>query len=373
MTPPPGLVAKPGQLSQWLLRQSRLPVRGSQDGIEIYYPKWFCPPKPVFGWTIGIFITAQISWAVMQAAAELRPQVILSSWLPDGLAAIRLGKQLKTPVICIADGTDVNEWPDKYPGWRYAWRYARRILNEKASALIYVSEALRLAGASRGLQPRYEAVIHNAVDVQTFTLGPKSREDGIFSILAVGRMEPVKGHSVLLEAFSELTRRLERPIRLVLVGDGPLRPALQKQASRLGIAHAVQFAGVVHPEQMPSYYQAADLFCLPSYSEGLPCVAVEAMACGRPVVASQVGGVPELVDAQSGLMVPPGDSEALCLALLQAAGQKWDAQAIRQKIVDHFSWAQWTEKIFEVIQTVMAGESVQDRAEKREKVWPAWR
>ena len=73
--------------------------------------------------------------------------------------------------------------------------------------------------------------------------------------------------------------------------------------------------------------------------------------------------MPELVDAQSGILVPPGDPKALCEALLQAAGRAWDAQAIRQKIVDAFSWTQWTEKVFQVIHTVMDGQTVKDALE----------
>ena len=247
-------------------------------------------------------------------------------------------------------------------------------LEQKCIRLDLCFGSTRLAGAAQGLKPRSEAVIHNAVDVDKFQAAhTEAGNEKVFSVLAVGRMAPVKGYSVLLEAFAEFAPRLEKPARLIFVGDGPLRQALETQAVDLGIASMVQFSGAVAPDQMPAYYQAADLLCLPSFSEGMPCVAVEAMACGKPVVASQVGGVPELVDAQSGILVPPGDPEALCEALLQAAGRAWDAQAIRQKIVDGFSWTQWTEKVFQVIHTVMEGQPVEDGLDERERVWPAWR
>lgn len=369
MTPPPGLVRRPSLLAHWLRQQARLPDRSSLGEIEVRSPKWLCPPRPIFGWYLSEFEYAQIRRAALQAAAELQPQVILSSWLPDGVAAVRLGKQLGVPVLCIADGTDVNEWPEKYPGWHHA----RKILNEQAASLIYVSEALRLTGVARGLQPRYEAVIYNSVDVQVFKPEPDSRENKIFSILAVGRMASVKGYAVLLEAFAQLSPRLEKPARLIFVGDGPLRQVLETQAADLGIASQVQFCGTVTPEHMPAYYQAADLLCLPSLSEGMPCVAVEAMACGKPVVASRVGGVPELVDVQSGILVSPGDPKALCEALLKAAGREWDAQAIRQKIVDGFSWTQWTDKVFQVIHSVMADRPIGNVLDERERKWLAWR
>ena len=230
MTPPPGLVRRPSQLAHWLRNQTQLPDRSRLGEIDVRSPKWLCPPRPVFGWYLSEFEYAQIRRAALQAASELQPQVILSSWLPDGVAAIRLGKRLGLPVLCIADGTDVNEWPTKYPGWGHA----RKFLSNKASALIYVSEALRLAGVAKGLHPRYEAVIYNAVDVQIFKPEPESRENKIFSILAVGRMAPVKGYPVLLKAFAELTHKLGRPARLIFVGDGPLRQALEDPGCRFG-------------------------------------------------------------------------------------------------------------------------------------------
>jgi glycosyltransferase involved in cell wall biosynthesis len=350
MTPHPNLIAKPGQLVRWYIEQARLPAQSRVAEIVVHHPKWFCPPKALFGWYFSAFMYAQIKPAVLRAAAELHPQVILSSWLPDGVAACHLGERLGLPTLCIADGSDVNEWPKKYS----RWQYARGILNNKASAIIYVSEALRQTGKANGLSPRSDAVIHNSVNTHVFQPNPDKREDNGFSILAVGRMTPVKGYPVLLEAFAEFTRCLEKPTCLTIVGDGLLRPALEAQAAELGIASQVRFIGAVAPEQVPAYYQASDLFCLPSFSEGLPCVAVEAMACGKPVVASNVGGVSEVVDDQSGIMVAPGDPKALSQALLAATSRNWDPDIIRHKIVEEFSWSRWTEKIFKLIKNVLA-------------------
>jgi glycosyltransferase involved in cell wall biosynthesis len=367
LTPPPGLVARPNQLLRWWRQQTQLPDRSWVEDVVVRHPKWFCPPKQIFGWYFCAFESLQMRRMVEKAAAQLRPQIILSSWLPDGVAACRLGKHLGLPVLCIADGSDVNEWTRKYP----YWHFARETLNRDASAIIYVSDALHRAGVANGLHPCFDAVIHNAVDVQVFTPGPNDRQADAFSILAAGRMTPVKGYHVLLEAFAEFVLRFNRPASLTLVGDGALRPELQAQAAALGIAAQVHFAGGVAPDRMQEYYQKADLLCLPSFSEGLPCVAVEAMACGVPVVASAVGGVPELVDHHSGILVPPGDPKALYAALLQAADRSWDTQAIRQKVLDGFSWRHWTDKLFEVIHSVMAKRLEEVPLAEREKVWPA--
>ncbi len=367
ITPPPILITKPIRFIKWINHQTEQPDIALLDDLRVFYPKWLCPPKPVFGWYFSLFEEAQIRRTALRAASQLRPHVILSSWLPDGVVAARLGERLGLPVLCIADGSDVNEWPVKYPNWHYA----RDILNRNASALIYVSEALRRAGVSRGLHARHEGVVHNAVDTQVFKPDPDRQIDATYTILAVGRLNSVKGHHVLLDAYAEFTRQLDRPSQLILVGGGELEATLREQAHELGIASTVRFAGAVAPEQMPAYYQAADSLCLPSFSEGLPCVVVEAMACGIPVVASRVGGVPEVVDAQSGILVPPGDPQELCKAMLQAANRTWDAQAIRQKIVDDFSSTAWAEQVLELIQTVIANQMADKPVDKREIAWPA--
>ena len=359
MTPPPDLVLKPFKLASWFMKQVQLPNYSRIEGVEVHQPKWIGPPKSIFGWTINAFEWVQIRRTSLLAAAKLKPQLILSSWLPDGVAACQLGKYLDLPVLCIADGSDVNMWPKTYP----YWHYARDILNRHASAIIYVSDALRLAGKAIGLHPPIEMVIHNAVDVKAYEPSTNTRNDDTFSILVVGRMLPLKGHSILMEAFAEFSNRLGRESRLTFVGDGVLRHDLEQQAAQLGILPLVQFAGSVAPQQVIDYYQAADLLCLPSYSEGLPCVVIEAMACGKPVVASRVGGVPEVLDEQSGIMVPPGDPHALCEELLHAALRIWDTEGIRRRIVEHFSWTQWTEKLFQLIRLVIEVQSVDEKME----------
>lgn len=368
MTPHPGLISKPSRFIRWFFERSQLPGRGHLEDIDIRYPKWLCPPKPIFGWYTSIFQYAQIRAAAIQSANELQPQVILASWLPDGLMAGRLGRSLKIPVLCIADGTDVNEWPEKYPGWRFA----RERLNRQIDLIIYVSGALRDVGMNYGLCPPIDNIIHNAVDVEVFKPGSERPRDDPFTVLAVGRIVTVKGHHILLSAFAEFIQKFSRPARLILIGDGPLKPDLEHQARNLGILPFVQFAGVIDPQHMPTIYRSADLLCLPSFSEGLPCVAVEAMACGIPIVASSVGGVPELVDEHCGLLVPPNDPAALCQALLRAAASPWDSDVIRQKVVDHFSWVQWTEKIVRAVNQVMQNRMETTGLPRKERAWPAW-
>jgi teichuronic acid biosynthesis glycosyltransferase TuaC len=339
------LLTRPGQVYRWIKRQAHQPFESEVQGIPSYYPKWICPPKRIIGWYSSFFMFLQIRNAVIQLATVFRPDVILTSWLPDAVAASMVGNLIKVPVLAIADGTDVNLWIEKYR----AWNYARDILNEKTAFIIFVSEALRAAGTSRGLYGRKNTVLHNAVDVHLFSPNTFIRNNGEFTVLGVGRFIPTKGFHILLEAFAKFSKLLNQQARLVLVGDGPQHEALLQRAADLDIHSSVEMVGFIDQEKLVKYYQEADVFCLPSFSEGFPCVVVEAMACGKPVVASRVGGIAEVVDAQSGILVAPGDADTLCDALLHAQKRTWDGEIIRKKILEGFGWDKWVETILKLI------------------------
>ncbi|HNW60206.1 MAG TPA: glycosyltransferase family 4 protein [bacterium] len=158
----------------------------------------------------------------------------------------------------------------------------------------------------------------------------------------VARLAPEKGHLHLLQAFAGLTRRLPRPLELLLIGDGPERPSLQQRCRELGIAGQVHFLG--HRAEVPSLLPELDLFILPSLGEGVPLALLEAMAAGLPAIATAVGGVPEVLDSgRAGLLVPPGDSAALAAAIeslaTDAALRRTLGQCGRDRIVAAYSRA----------------------------------
>jgi colanic acid/amylovoran biosynthesis glycosyltransferase len=139
--------------------------------------------------------------------------------------------------------------------------------------------------------------------------------NGTATVLAVGRLVSVKGHGVLLAAIARLAEA-GQPVKLTIVGDGPRRARLERLAQRLGIADRVAFAGAVGQDDIGRFYEKADVFCLSSFVEGIPVVLLEAMAFGVPVIASQITGIPELIeDGRSGLLVRPGRADLLADAL----------------------------------------------------------
>ncbi len=163
--------------------------------------------------------------------------------------------------------------------------------------------------------------IHNGIDLESFHVTIQRMEkrkewqvdDKTVLIGTVGRLVPVKGHIVLLEAL-HILRDSHANVRVLLVGDGPLRGHLEAEVRRLGLNQSVIFAG--HQEQSYDFINMMDIFVLPSLHEGIPMVLLEAFALSRPVIASRVGGIPEVVThAHSGLLVTPSKPHELAAAI----------------------------------------------------------
>ena len=166
------------------------------------------------------------------------------------------------------------------------------------------------------------------VDSMVFSSMPKGNaEDGI-EVLCVGRLTPAKGQHLLVDAVDRLAVE-GRQVRLRLVGGGPDELSLREHAARTRFPDRVVFEGAVNQDRIRSFYSAADIFCLPSFAEGVPVVLMEAMAMGIPCVSTNITGIPELIrDGIDGLLVAPSDLEALTDALRQLM----DDEALRERL-----------------------------------------
>jgi glycosyltransferase involved in cell wall biosynthesis len=199
-----------------------------------------------------------------------------------------------------------------------AYLWADRLMRPLTTRTICVAESELRSGVAAGTcSPARTVVIRNGVDLTR----PRARHDGDGSggtavALAVGRLRAPKDFACLVRATAELA---PGRLRVFIVGDGPDRPALQAEIARLGAGASVELLG--ERADVAELLAAADLFVLPSHSEGMPMSVLEAMAAGLPVVASAVGGIPELVrDGETGRLVAPGDAPALARALDALAG-----------------------------------------------------
>jgi glycosyltransferase involved in cell wall biosynthesis len=155
-------------------------------------------------------------------------------------------------------------------------------------------------------------VLYCGVEPEKFRPGSKADAraqlgipDGPPIVLFVGNLVPVKGVDVLLQASATL-QRLRIDHRVIVIGEGAMRGSLEKQAARLGLTGVVRFEGVVDHAKLPDWYRAADVFVLPSRSEGVPNVLLEASGCDTPWVASDVGGIPEIADLGRSRLVKAG-------------------------------------------------------------------
>jgi colanic acid/amylovoran biosynthesis glycosyltransferase len=139
--------------------------------------------------------------------------------------------------------------------------------------------------------------------------------DRVFEILCVGRLTPAKGQHLMLESLRQLLDQ-GRNVRLRLAGNGPDEPSLRAHSARLNLAEHVVLEGAVNQDRIRSVYAQANLFCLPSFAEGLPVVLMEALSMGIPCVTTAITGIPELIShGIEGLLIPPSDLDALILAL----------------------------------------------------------
>ena len=199
------------------------------------------------------------------------------------------------------------------PGRSDAQHALQRLAYRAAHRVVANSRAAAAQVAREGVSPERIAVIPNGIEMTRYPAAPARAARRVITTVANLRGE--KGHEVLIEAAARVLR--ERPGTVFqLVGGGPMKTQLQQQAYDLGIADAVRFLG--HREDVPQLLHDSDLFVLPSRSEAFPNGVVEAMAVGLPVVASDVGGIPELIEHErNGVLVPVGDAEALARALLR--------------------------------------------------------
>lgn len=268
---------------------------------------------------------------------------LLASWgYPDAVAVAALASLSGTPFVAKVHGSDVNVFAEA-PGRRGQIRWAL----QRACHVVAVSRALAERLVRLGVPAERQSVIYNGVDPQRFHPLPRETARQQLGhapdervLLFVGNVQASKGCGELLEAFCRLSTREPRA-RLVFAGTGPQVPALQAMAAERGCADKVRFAGRLPHEAVIRWMGAADLLCLPSHAEGVPNVVLEAMACGRPVVATDVGGIPEVLPAFAGLMVPPRDVDALEAALARALAATWD----EARIVAHARTFDWDRNV----------------------------
>jgi glycosyltransferase involved in cell wall biosynthesis len=268
--------------------------------------------------------------ALKLCASREHPDCLLAYRVyPDGYAAVRVAQSLKIPAVICARGSDL-----KIVSRNARVRASTSYAVKNASLVLCVSEDLARVARDAGLAPERVRVLKNGIDRKTFH--PADRvvarqrvgidiNDRI--VLYVGSFSRVKNLDLLLDALDVLESQMAS-IHAVLIGEGNLERHLRARARHLKLR--VTFTGPQSPARIAKYLNAADTFVLPSVSEGLPNVAIEALNCGCPVVATRVGGVPELINEHNGILVPPDDTHALAGAIATALSRDWNRTSIAE-------------------------------------------
>ena len=281
-----------------------------------------------------------------QRGAQLRRQrydLLLASWgYPDAVGTARLARKLGLPYVVKVHGSDLNvqaNQPLHRPQIASALRGAR--------AVIAVSDALAGKARELGVDPGRVHLLYNGVDSARFLPGDRAAARRALAlpadaplVLYVGNLKPAKGCVDLLEAFPAVLAHHPRA-RLAFVGSGAAGATLGRRAQQLGISDQVLLAGARAHVQLPIWMQAADVLSLPSHNEGVPNVVLEAMACGLPVVATRVGGIPEVLPGHAGILVPAHDHQALGRALADALQRDWS----RDRILEHAARFRWDDNV----------------------------
>lgn len=286
------------------------------DGIPVAHPKYWYTPKVLRG-AYGRFYLESVRRTFDRAVREFAPDIVFATWAyPDGWAAVRLARAHGLPVAILVHGSDIRR-VDEFAARRRGTREALR----HADGVIAVSADLGRSVVELGADPGSVQVVLDGVDKSVFLPGDQATArqqlglaPGQRHLLFIGNLVEVKGLDILLQACAQLDQATD-DWQLHLVGDGPLRGSLAQQADALGIAPRVRFHGSQPQHALPGWLHAADLFVLPSRSEGIPNVLLEASACGTPYVASRVGGIPEIASLGASTLVPPEDPRALATAI----------------------------------------------------------
>ena len=313
--------------------RSAVPFYQQDERVGVYHPRWFYPP---LGTPLNVLcMFARVLGLLARIKRDFPFQVIDSHFgYPEGVVAAMLAAATRCPFTVTLRGNEI-----KFAQYRFRRPLIRWAL-QRADRVITVSEELRRFAIALGADPTKVKTIPNGIDPQLF--GPRDRvacrlkygmSEGSAAIVCVGELVERKGHHLVVRALKQIVDR-EIDAHVWIAGtagrDGPgYEHVIRDTAAQLGMETRVHFLGFVPRAELSNLLSAGDLFCLPSTMEGWPNVVHEASACGVPVVATAVGGVPEMLPSNRyGFVIPVGNQEALEDALITALRRNWDRNAI---------------------------------------------
>jgi teichuronic acid biosynthesis glycosyltransferase TuaC len=317
---------------------AQAPIAEIRCGLQVDHPRYFLPPK--FGMTpapLLLALSAKRSIQRMLAAGEEFDLIDAHYFYPDGVAALLLGYWFNKPVVITARGTDISLLPF-YTLPRKMILWAAR----HAAGMITVCQALKVAMVKLGVPAERIIALRNGVDLQLFQPCDRAAERAKLNLsrrtlLSVGHLIPRKSNDLIIRALALLPET-----DLLIAGVGPELSMLSAIATEVGVTDRVRFVGALSQAELRRYYGAADALVLASSREGWANVLLEAMACGTPVVASNVWGTPEVVAcAEAGVLMPSRTPEGVA-AGVNALFENYPEHAATRGYAEQFSWSDTT-------------------------------
>lgn len=315
---------------------NKIPLIENRNGIEIHHPRFLSIPKLEMLSTITYFLGTLGSLSNLRRKSK---DIILHGHriYPDGTAVALLARFFHLPYVLTAHGSDINRTSKKF-----GMKKQMAVAMEKANALIAVSDALKnrineLVDTNITKIPcaGFDPEIFNYIDKKQ-----KSSETSIKgkSVIYIGNLLKLKGVGLLVEAWHSLSKnkRLSKDDKLILIGEGNYRKKIEELIDKWDLSKSVILTGSIGQHEIPAYLVNADALCLPSFMEGMPNVIIEALSCGTPVCASNVGGIPEILKNKiNGILINQLDSEHIADALLKTLETEWDKNRLQDSVKDH--------------------------------------
>ncbi|MEW5768358.1 MAG: glycosyltransferase family 4 protein [bacterium] len=333
---------------------SQIPFREEIDGLEVYHPRFIVLPK--IGRSLYGFLYFLAVVPLLKRIAKEYPFDHLDvHWAyPDGFAGILLAKLLKKTVSITVRGVDIISFT-RYSLLRRLIVYALK----RADLTIAVCDDLKRRVLDLGVGREKVVTVSNGVDVDRFYMIEKiSTREALklplekTIILSVGHLIERKGFHYLIEAVSKIVTAGRKDILLLVIGEGEYRPILERQIENLGLSDFVRLMGAKSHTELYKWYSAADLFCLVSNSEGWANVILEALATGTPVVATAVGGLPEIIPSEEyGILVEDQDVGKLARAIERALDKEWETGKLIAYAQEN-SWNKCAGKVLERIEAI---------------------
>ena len=226
---------------------------------------------------------------------RIKPDIVHIQAVGNGMPAFFAKLVFKVPYVVWGQGNDVYlSWPFK--------KAISKIVLSNADFVIALTDHMKEKMQEICMRP--VKVISNGIDIKKFHSDKKRESISELTIMFVGRLDPIKGVKYLIQAMS-IVKNYQN-IKLIVIGDGEEKKELKELVSMLNLSDCVYFTGLIDNEKIPEYMSQADIFVLPSLSEGFPVASLEAMASGLPIVATNVGGLPDIIeDGVNGYLVEP--------------------------------------------------------------------